>query len=119
LDANLRDCNWVEQNGYYFSDSGLKNEAGSLIKGVCVPKYQPGFNRDGTNNVIGGDSCALAGSICYVKMQKPIGGQWDCNKNDIGSNCSCVLGANGNYDGGATWAAGLNSCTQRDYGTKR
>jgi hypothetical protein len=118
-DINVRDCTWVEQNGYYFSDGGLKNDVVSgNPTGMCVPKYQPGFERDGSDNVIGGDVCAMSSAVCYVEMQKGVGGDWYCSdKNSLGisihNNCSCISDANGNYDSGKTWGASLNNiCVQ-------
>jgi hypothetical protein len=112
-DINVRDCNWVESNGYYFTDEGLKNdESSSAPSGMCVPKYQPGFERDGSNNVIGGEICGMSSAVCYVKMQKAVGGDWYCDENDDGSNCSCVYSDN-DYDGGVAWATSLNNiCVQ-------
>lgn len=106
-DINARDCAWKTWNGYYFTDSGLKNDGGSGTTGMCVPKYPPGFNRDTSNNVIGGEVCGQASSVCYVKYEKAVGGEWKCT-----DNCSCL---------DSSWQSGLNSiCTQiGDCGTKK
>jgi hypothetical protein len=111
LDVNLRDCNWIA-GGYHFSENGLTNDSNPLAaSGVCVPKYQPGFERDTSNNVIGGDMCGLASSICYVRMQRAIGGEWYCDTNDPGSNCSCLDASFTKASG--TWQNNLNNiCIQ-------
>ncbi len=105
-DVNVRDCKWVEWNGYYFTSEGLKNDSDST-KGTCVPRYPPGFERDGSNNVIGGEACGAASSVCYVKYTKKIyqsDEKWNCNENDPNANCSCLTDE---------WKNGLNSiCTQ-------
>lgn len=130
LDINLRDCNWLQWNGYYFTtdDLGtyLKNVTGGASNevGMCVPMFPPGFERDESQNVIGGTSCALANSICYVRMTRgAFGGEWKCGTNAIDgwyNNCSCINNANDNYDSGATWASQMNGiCTQMgDCGVK-
>lgn len=101
-DMNTGDCEWIEWNAYYFSENGLKNDTGSSITGVCVPRYPPGFERDEDENVIGGDMCGMATSFCYVKYEKWwLEGEdkWKCTE-----NCSCLEDE---------WQTGLNAiCTQ-------
>ncbi len=130
-DVNLRDCNWISWNGYYFTinDNGmyLKNDTGGATNevGTCVPKFQPGFERDEKQNVIGGGTCSLANSVCYVRMTRgAFGGTWSCKTGVIDgwyNNCSCINDANNAYDKGATWASGLNGiCVQMgDCGVKQ
>ncbi|VVB83679.1 Uncharacterised protein [uncultured archaeon] len=116
-DVNVRDCSWIASSGYSYSV-----EEGKLVNsssaGLCVPKIQPGFARDGTTDAI--DSCQLANTLCYVQMKKDIiNSNYVCEGPDLnnlwwnGNNCSCVNDANGNYDGGKTWASKMNSiCTK-------
>jgi len=114
-DINVRDCKWVTEdagtgNNYYFTSQGLKNDPDDMPKGVCVPKYPPGFERDGSNNVVGGDACHQADAICYVKYEKHLWQgeeQWKCAE-----NCSCLK---------SDWKNGLNAiCTQLgDCGNKK
>jgi len=130
LDANLRDCNWLQWNGYYFTtdDSGtyLKNITGGASNevGMCVPIFAPGFERDESQTVLGAVSCSLARSICSVRMTRgAFGGAWSCKTNAVDgwyNNCSCVNNADDVYDGGATWASELNGiCVQMgDCGVK-
>ncbi len=112
--ANVRDCSWVSENAgsgknYYFTSEGLKNDnSGSAPEGTCVPKYQPGFERDTKNNVVGGEICGMSSAVCIVKYEKGLlGGDWDCAE-----NCYCLKDE---------WQAGLNSiCTQLgDCGSKK
>jgi hypothetical protein len=116
LNEEVRDCKWVtgtDWNGYYFtSEKGMLNvTTSSSPTGICVPKYQPGFTRDGTTDVV--VNCQQATSVCYVKMQKwwlsgrvnPENAQWKCAPDTIGfkNNCSCLE---------STWEKGLNKiCT--------
>jgi len=121
-DINVRDCSWVDLPGYSFSlESALTATPES--SGVCVPKFAPGFIRDSAEDVTA--SCALASSICIVKMEKHIIGKWQCDKGlggDKGdeNNCSCVEDANGKYDAGVTWSNKLSKvCTNMgDCGNK-
>lgn len=90
-DATLRDCVWKEYAGYEFSENGLINTG--LTKGMCVPKYPPGFERDGSGNTIGSEICNLANTMCSVKMEKKIlenENQSVCDVNKPGSNCTCL-----------------------------
>lgn len=103
-DATVRDCTWINNNGFYFTtdssgarylsnDPGTSNEAG-----MCVPKYPPGFNRDGGDATA---NCILASAVCYVKFEKGVstGGNWKCTQ-----NCSCL---------DSSWQTGLNNvCNQ-------
>jgi hypothetical protein len=110
-DVNVRDCVWEEWNGYYFTSGGLKNDSSdSASDGMCVPKYPPGFERDGSDNVVGGDVCSIANSVCYVKYEKKWyqnDEKWKCVE-----NCSCLTDE---------WENGLNAiCTQiGDCGNKK
>lgn len=140
-----RDCVWKTETGTYsegklgissisYKNSGIYsfNGTGGLLvidnsnKGVCVPKYSPGFERDERNSVIGGESCALASSQCNVKLDScalfsmgvcdtpgvnsqgnivvHIGTEkWLCDQSYPNSNCSCLLD---------NWADPLNNvCT--------
>jgi len=123
LDVNLRDCNWLsgeQWNGYsfftgdegtYLSDTSTQGEVGA-----CVPKFQPGFERDTSQNV-GGTSCTSARAVCNVRMIRgAFGGEWKCKEGGLdgkGNNCYCIDDANGNYDSGATWASSMNKiCVQ-------
>jgi len=95
-------------NTYGFSEQGLtENKSASGADGACVPKYSPGFERDGSDTTIGGETCALAGSSCLVTYEKTgVFGGWKCI-----NNCACKTSA---------WAEGLNGiCTQMgDCGVK-
>jgi hypothetical protein len=124
-DINARDCSWVALKGYSFSsDKGLimNNSAEDNDdngKGVCVPKFQPGFVRDGgetEKNVKA--SCGLSTITCIVNMKKDAwhslfgGGDWECDHGLFGNkrdenNCSCVENDNKDYDKGKTWAESL------------
>jgi hypothetical protein len=115
-DVNVRDCSWNSLNGYSFSSgNGLIKSDSS---GVCVPKYSPGFTRDGDEKANVVASCGLASSICVVKMEKHIGGSWRCDHGFFGNkggdnNCSCVEDSAGRYDGGKTWASKISTvCSQ-------
>ncbi len=121
-DAEKRDCIWISVDAgtsdtYYFSDAGLKNDdSSSAPDGLCLPRYQPGFNRDQEDNVIGGEICGLASSVCYVGT--PLSGA-DCNVNNPDMNCSCL----DKYDDDSNsyvWKDNLNAvCTQLgDCGSK-
>ena len=126
-DINSRDCVWMGSNGYSFSGSGLIKTG---VSGLCVPKYSPGFDRDPSNQVLGGASCQIASSTCYVMMVK-IGtsDKWTCKPNEdsglfngfksFTNNCSCVGGENNN-DNGVAWGIQQNKiCTQMgDCGNK-
>lgn len=99
----LRDCRWISSD-YEFSKKGLITTGD--VNGVCVPKYAPGFERDGNNKVNGGEICSLANSFCDVKMERGMvfGKEVTCNPNDPFSknnNCSCL----DEYDGeeGYVW----------------
>ncbi len=61
-----RDCIWFDIEG---------------IKG-CAPKYAPGFNFWEEDS--DADICATADAQCTIEYEKPIGGDWDCEK-----NCDC------------------------------
>jgi len=114
LDTSLRDCVWLdktEYNGYYFTENGLKNETSSTYEGMCVPLYKPGFSSTDDSTT---DNCGYSSSICYVKMEKGLTDKaWECLNEWSNNNCSCIDDADGNYDGGVTWAKSLNPiCTQ-------
>lgn len=85
-DTDFRDCEW--KSGYHFDvDTGLQTGG----EGYCVPKYPPGFERNGNDNLIGGESCAQASSVCFVKVEKGLtGGGWTCDSSNPGNNCSCL-----------------------------
>ncbi len=115
-DANMRDCTWIEEkagtsNVYYFAE-GLKNDVNpAKPNGVCVPKYQPGFYRDGSSDTI--INCGLATSVCYVKMSKALWeGDYKCDTSNPNNNCSCL---------DAAWQEGMNKiCTSLgDCGNKK
>jgi hypothetical protein len=115
-DIDKRDCKWIQYDGFYFfTDSSgnrlLKNETRNNGAGMCVPSYPTGFDSTSTTTA---PDCGYATSFCFVKMQKGLIGSWYCNTHDASSNCSCLYDAGGNYDGGKTWATGLNDnvCTQ-------
>jgi hypothetical protein len=98
-DVNARDCKWITEKAgtgggnYYFTEEGMKNDEEN--KGACAPKYNPGFERDGSNNAIGGETCGIANAICYVKMEKGLlDAKWKCTQ-----NCSCL---------DSNWEKGLN-----------
>jgi hypothetical protein len=120
LDIDLRDCNWISYKDYYFyteSDGARYLSDGGKdanVNGICVPRYQPGFDREGET---GDASCGMANAVCYVKMEKGLltGGKWVCS-----DNCSCIEDKNDKYDSGTTWASGLNTvCVQMgDCGAK-
>jgi hypothetical protein len=79
---------------------------------MCVPTFQPGFQRDGSTSATA--NCAIADAICYVKMKSGDafgGGTWVCDDSNPGNNCSCL---------DKSWQTGLNNiCTQLgDCGTK-
>jgi hypothetical protein len=130
-DIETGDCSWVGLGGYSFSqDKGIIE---SDSNGLCVPKYAPGFLRDGgevQGKVVA--SCGLASSTCAVKMKRGIlDANWKCDHgslldkifgNDKGdeNNCECVEDNNGNYDGGKTWAAKLEGICEKmgDCGSK-
>ena len=127
-DINSRDCVWMGSNGYSFVTSqGLVNTGAS---GICVPKYAPGFDRDQTNQVVGGASCGIASSVCNVDMIKiGLSNTWTCKADEgagifngfksFTNNCSCIGGV-GNDDEGAAWGIQQNKiCTQMgDCGNK-
>jgi hypothetical protein len=129
-DVNARDCTWKTDNeGYYFGNAdnpGMQlNETEVALEdseygifhtkaGICVPKYQPGFERDANDEVIGGESCSQATTICYVKMKSPTPAErlfgktdWKCSE-----NCSCTK---------SSWETNLNKiCTSLgDCGTEK
>jgi hypothetical protein len=117
LSANTRDCTWIEEkagtsNNFYFSTEGLKNEKTDVSPaGVCVPKYQPGFYRDGSSDTI--INCIMASSVCYVKMSKAVWeADYKCDTSNPSNNCSCL---------NAAWQTGLNNiCTSLgDCGNKK
>ena len=70
-----------------------ENEDGCVLKdgreeiGMCVPKYAPGFERDGSEDTAGSEYCSLANSICYITYEKSLlpGSQWECVE-----NCNCL-----------------------------
>ncbi len=102
-DINTRDCVW-KATGSILGFSPITNISGSS-GGVCVPKYQPGFERekstDTNNDVV--QSCGVANAVCYVKMEKPLIGDWRCASGSS-SNCSCL---------DANWKTSRNNiCTQ-------
>jgi hypothetical protein len=119
LDVNERDCSWTTMQGYYFYTEAnvrsLRNEkdywrgviasSSEEAAGMCVPKYQPGFSRDGDIETTT-TSCGMANSVCYVKMVKGLltGGKWVCD-----DNCSCIEDKNDKKDNGVTWASGMNT----------
>lgn len=88
-------------NNYGFSDVGLtENSSMSGASGACVPKYSPGFERDGSDTTIGGEICAQAQSSCLVTYEQTgvggiLSGGWKCI-----NNCACKTRA---------WAEGLNN----------
>ena len=109
LNEDERDCNWIEGdnwNEYYFSaiNGFLKNdEDDSAPKGICTPKYSPGFTTGNSND------CGVASTVCYVKMRKPIRSVvtqegWTCDTSKSSSNCSCLENS---------WENSMNQvCTQ-------
>ncbi len=111
---NVRDCVWVQEDGgqkiseiyggisephyYYFSKEGLKNDKEGM--GACVPKYSPGFARDGSNTAIGGEMCNQATTVCKVKEEK---GLLDSGYHCV-DNCYCK---------DSEWVESLNNiCSQ-------
>ena len=128
-DINSRDCAWkTNNNGYsYVAGQGLTNTGAS---GICVPKYTPGFDRNQNNQVLGGEICQAASSVCTAVMVKiGLSNKWTCKKDEAAglfngfksftNNCSCIGGV-GNDDGGVAWGNQMNKiCTQLgDCGTK-
>lgn len=95
-DINVRDCKWIASAGYNFTGSslGLQNIGSS---GMCVPNYAPGFSQTPSSDVT--KNCAQASSTCFVKMEKPLIGDWRCTQ-----NCSCL---------DSSWQSQMNGfCTQ-------
>lgn len=141
-DENVRDCEWQtfeRTNGhgvYSFTSEGLK-EGGSTSgeDGTCVPKYAPGFERDGSDDTVGGEMCGMASSICYVLMKKaagPFGPTWRCEQqgdplvSGYLNNCSCLEKRDvtnlEDLEVNSEWAEGLNNqiCTRLgDCGVKK
>ncbi len=113
LNVDVRDCNWITEkagsgDNYYFdSENGLTNKDSDPDSGVCVPKYAPGFERTSASDVVGGEMCVAASTICVVTYEKQgaMGG-WYCK-----DNCYCLKDA---------WQNALNGiCTKLgDCGSK-
>ncbi|VVB82324.1 Uncharacterised protein [uncultured archaeon] len=88
-------------NIYAFSDIGLtENSSISGASGACLPKYSPGFERDGSDTTTGGEICAQAQSSCLVTYEQTglggiTSGGWHCI-----NNCACKTSA---------WAEALNN----------
>jgi hypothetical protein len=114
LNEDDRDCNWItgsNWNGYYYTSDGyLKNDENDKAPiGICVPKYQPGFETEGSDVV---SDCQAASTVCYVTMEKwwlsaDKPANWKCK-----DNCQCL---------DSTWETSLNNvCTlMGDCGIKK
>ena len=111
-DREKRDCKWIAA-GYYFDTENalrLTKSGKDDPKGVCVPLYAPGFDRDTSvsgNN--GQDLCERASTVCVVTYTAGIGDlrelkditgedvsmedKYDfCEKDPGGGeNCECLL----------------------------
>ena len=94
-DPSTRDCQWISSGGYNFTNDGQGMiQTGS--SGVCVPAYQPGFERGTASDSNVQKDCAIASSVCYVMMEKPLLGNWQCASDFslLGwkgkNNCSCL-----------------------------
>jgi hypothetical protein len=123
-DVEKRDCSWITSYGYSFSSEGFKD---TNSKGICVPKYSPGFNLiEEEEGVVDGESCTVASTTCAVVMvKKGLDNHWKCKeeetpikfwgitwKEGFENNCDCI-GGEGENDGGEEWAKDLNNiCTQ-------
>ena len=112
-DIEARDCKWISYRDYFFNDeTGTLTNDNDDITGTCVPRYSPGFERDKNDEIIGGEMCTLASSVCFVTYEKSgILGSWKCKE-----NCYCDGVGEGDSrnenDGGKSWASNLNKiCT--------
>ena len=58
-------------------------------KGLCVPKYAPGyeFYSEDNNTITGAQQlCSMFNTNCVIKYEKPLFGSWKCVE-----NCECEI----------------------------
>ena len=75
-DREKRDCKWMATGYYFYSDESqttVKKSGDNDPKGVCVPLYAPGFDRDNVRTSDNGGMCTIASSICTVTYQGKLG----------------------------------------------
>lgn len=121
INADKRDCNWLEGASILKDGDGndreLRNEEDEDVKASCVPLYSPGFdfwNAEGEAE----QQCSLASSYCVVEYEQTNWREWKGKDPKVTKGKNCLPKGESGSDG--SWAGEeANLClTLGDCGVK-